>query len=133
MLIWRPYVYNDRLKPKKEIVMSITYKSTLPIIIHFSALPESIFATENVSLSKRPLVYSKRGFFAELPHDEPYLIQYRDTDGDIYYVLPPKEIEWYQKDRQISLPSYIFLREDHQSFDDYREYILSQKLIPFEP
>ncbi len=118
--------------------MSIAYKGTLPTIIHFSALQGSVYATENVSLLKRTLLcservlYSRLGFFAELPHNEPYLIQYQDTDGDRYFILPPKELEWYKRDRQTSLPSYIFLREDHQSFDDYREYILSQKLIPFE-
>ncbi len=116
-------------KPREAIEMN----RTLPTIIHFSAIEGSVFATENVSLSKRPLFYSKRGFFAELPHDEPYLIQYLDTDGDICYVLPPKKIEWYQKDRRTPPSSYMFLRESHQSFNEYMEYILSQELIPFEP
>ncbi|NCU42437.1 MAG: hypothetical protein EOM19_07020 [Candidatus Moranbacteria bacterium] len=112
--------------------MSIAYKGTLPIIIHFSALQGSVYATKNVSLSKRDLFYSKLGFFAEFFTNEPYLIRYQDSNSDVYYVLPPKELECSRKDREVYLPSYIFLREDHQNFDDYIEYILSQKLIPFE-
>jgi hypothetical protein len=112
--------------------MSIAYKGTLPTIIHFSALQGSVYATENISLSKSSFSYENQGFFAEIPSNETYLIRYQDSISQLHYYVLPKELEWFERGEKTNFSSYRIVKEDQRIFKEYLEYILSQKLIPFE-